>query len=213
MEGSEPADEQVRAAVDAVYRTESRRVLATLIRLLGDFDRAEEAMHDRVHGGRRAVAAWRRARQPSRVAGVHRPLQVDRHHAQTRAVRRVARRAGRTSRGRGSRYGRARRGERRRRSPAPHLHVLPSGADPRRADRADTARGLRPHHRGDRARLFHRPIHRRPAHRPCQGQDSRREHSVSGAGARRSRPIASTPCCTWSIWCSTRATSLRRATR
>ena len=35
-----------RELVDAVYRTDSRRVLATLIRLLGDFDRAEEAMHD-----------------------------------------------------------------------------------------------------------------------------------------------------------------------
>jgi RNA polymerase sigma-70 factor, ECF subfamily len=33
-------------AVDCVYRTESRRVLATLIRLLGDFDRAEEAMQE-----------------------------------------------------------------------------------------------------------------------------------------------------------------------
>ena len=44
MSGS-PADD-VRNAVDTVYRTESRRVLATLIRLLGDFDRAEEAMHD-----------------------------------------------------------------------------------------------------------------------------------------------------------------------
>jgi RNA polymerase sigma-70 factor (ECF subfamily) len=32
--------------VDAVYRNESRRVLATLIRLLGDFDIAEEALHD-----------------------------------------------------------------------------------------------------------------------------------------------------------------------
>jgi RNA polymerase sigma-70 factor (ECF subfamily) len=32
--------------VDEVYRSESRRVLATLIRLLGDFDRAEEAVHD-----------------------------------------------------------------------------------------------------------------------------------------------------------------------
>src|SRR5205814_509328 len=32
--------------VDAVYRSESRRVLATLIRLLGDFDLAEEALHD-----------------------------------------------------------------------------------------------------------------------------------------------------------------------
>ena len=44
--GSEDADEEVRAAVDAVYRADSRRVLATLIRLLGDFDLAEEAMHD-----------------------------------------------------------------------------------------------------------------------------------------------------------------------
>jgi len=34
------------ATVDAVYRNESRRVLATLIRLLGDFDIAEEALHD-----------------------------------------------------------------------------------------------------------------------------------------------------------------------
>ena len=38
--------EQVRERVDAVYRTESRKVLATLIRLLGDFDLAEEALHD-----------------------------------------------------------------------------------------------------------------------------------------------------------------------
>lgn len=36
----------VRDQVDAIYRTESRRVLATLIRLLGDFDIAEEALHD-----------------------------------------------------------------------------------------------------------------------------------------------------------------------
>jgi RNA polymerase sigma-70 factor (ECF subfamily) len=32
--------------VEAVYRSESRRVLATLIRLVGDFDRAEEALQD-----------------------------------------------------------------------------------------------------------------------------------------------------------------------
>jgi RNA polymerase sigma-70 factor (ECF subfamily) len=36
----------VREQVDRVYRSESRRVLATLIRLLGDFDVAEEAMQD-----------------------------------------------------------------------------------------------------------------------------------------------------------------------
>jgi RNA polymerase sigma-70 factor (ECF subfamily) len=37
---------RAREAVEHVYRTESRRVLATLIRLLGDFDAAEEALHD-----------------------------------------------------------------------------------------------------------------------------------------------------------------------
>jgi len=42
----EDAGDAVRAMVDAVYRAESRRVLATLIRLLGDFDLAEEAVHD-----------------------------------------------------------------------------------------------------------------------------------------------------------------------
>src|SRR6185295_11711521 len=35
-----------RAAIDAIYRADSRRVLATLIRLLGDFDLAEEALHE-----------------------------------------------------------------------------------------------------------------------------------------------------------------------
>jgi RNA polymerase sigma-70 factor, ECF subfamily len=38
--------DHAREAVDAVYRADSRRVLATLIRLLGDFDLAEEALHD-----------------------------------------------------------------------------------------------------------------------------------------------------------------------
>ncbi len=43
------------AKVDEVYRLESRRVLATLIRLLGDFDLAEEAAHDAF---RAAVEQW-----------------------------------------------------------------------------------------------------------------------------------------------------------
>jgi RNA polymerase sigma-70 factor (ECF subfamily) len=36
----------VREVVEAIYRTESRQVLATLIRLLGDFETAEEALHE-----------------------------------------------------------------------------------------------------------------------------------------------------------------------
>jgi len=42
-------------AVDALYRTESRHVLATLIRLLGDFDLAEEALHEAF---RAALEQW-----------------------------------------------------------------------------------------------------------------------------------------------------------
>jgi len=49
------SDVSVRRAVDAIYRNESRRVLATLIRLLGDFDLAEEALHDAF---RAAVEQW-----------------------------------------------------------------------------------------------------------------------------------------------------------
>jgi RNA polymerase sigma-70 factor (ECF subfamily) len=41
--------------IDALYRAESRRVLATLIRLLGDFDLAEEALHEAFSA---AVAQW-----------------------------------------------------------------------------------------------------------------------------------------------------------
>ncbi|MNF50168.1 RNA polymerase sigma factor [compost metagenome] len=37
---------ELRQRVEAIYRSDSRRVLATLIRLLGDFDLAEEALHD-----------------------------------------------------------------------------------------------------------------------------------------------------------------------
>ena len=46
---------EARAIVDEAYRVESRRVLATLIRLLGDFDLAEEALHDAF---RAALEKW-----------------------------------------------------------------------------------------------------------------------------------------------------------
>src|ERR1700719_1518963 len=43
---TEDSAEQVREKVDAVYRSESRRIFATLIRLLGDLELAEDALHD-----------------------------------------------------------------------------------------------------------------------------------------------------------------------
>lgn len=47
--------------LDAVYRKESRRVLATLIRVLGDFDLAEEAMHEAFAA---ALVQWARDGMP-----------------------------------------------------------------------------------------------------------------------------------------------------
>src|SRR6201993_1114987 len=38
--------DQIRELLDSLYRVDSGRILATLIRLLGDFDLAEEAMHE-----------------------------------------------------------------------------------------------------------------------------------------------------------------------
>jgi RNA polymerase sigma-70 factor (ECF subfamily) len=54
---SENATERASEIVERVYRTESRRVLATLIRLLGSFDLAEEALHDAFTA---AVEQWTR---------------------------------------------------------------------------------------------------------------------------------------------------------
>ncbi len=51
-----------RAQVDIVYRTESRRAFATLVRLLGDFDLAEEALQDAF---RAALEQWPREGVPA----------------------------------------------------------------------------------------------------------------------------------------------------
>ena len=60
MSGDNP--ERMRGLLDAVYRAESRRVLATLIRLLGDFDLAEEALQDAF---RAALEQWPRDGVPA----------------------------------------------------------------------------------------------------------------------------------------------------
>ncbi len=52
----------VADTIDAVYRTESRRIFATLVRLLGDFDLAEETLHDAF---RSALEQWPRDGVPA----------------------------------------------------------------------------------------------------------------------------------------------------
>jgi RNA polymerase sigma-70 factor (ECF subfamily) len=56
------ATDTVRDTLDAIYVADSRRVLATLIRLLGDFDVAEEALHEAF---RAALEQWPRDGVPA----------------------------------------------------------------------------------------------------------------------------------------------------
>ena len=59
---SETSTQSARAIAESVYRAESRRVFATLVRLLGDFDIAEEALHDAFHA---ALEQWPRDGVPA----------------------------------------------------------------------------------------------------------------------------------------------------
>jgi RNA polymerase sigma-70 factor, ECF subfamily len=59
---SDDAADRVRGLAEAIYRSESRRVFATLVRLLGDFDLAEEALHDAF---RAALEQWPREGVPT----------------------------------------------------------------------------------------------------------------------------------------------------
>src|SRR3989304_8928781 len=59
---SNRAAQAVRERVDALYREESRRIFATLVGLLGDFDLAEDALHDAF---RVAMEQWPRQGVPA----------------------------------------------------------------------------------------------------------------------------------------------------
>src|SRR5204863_5340140 len=59
----EQIHKQIREQLDSLYRVDSGRILATLIRLLGDFDLAEEAMHEAFAA---ALSLWPRSGVPDR---------------------------------------------------------------------------------------------------------------------------------------------------
>ncbi len=56
-----PTPDDIRSLLDEIYRSESRRVFSTLVRLLRDFDLAEEAMHEAFA---EAIDAWKREGVP-----------------------------------------------------------------------------------------------------------------------------------------------------
>jgi RNA polymerase sigma-70 factor (ECF subfamily) len=81
---AEPIHEQIRELLDSLYRVESGRILATLIRLLGDFDLAEEAMHEAFAA---ALSSW----PQSGVPGAPRPWLIS--TARFKAIDTLRRRA------------------------------------------------------------------------------------------------------------------------
>lgn len=70
---AENSVDYIRTALDEIYSSDSRRILATLIRLLGDFDTAEDALHDAFAAGG-PMARGRYSRQSSRLAYFYRPI-------------------------------------------------------------------------------------------------------------------------------------------
>src|SRR5215469_11407644 len=59
----QPVPEQLSRTIETLYRSESGRVLATLVRLLGDLDLAEEAMHEAFAA---ALESWPQTGIPDR---------------------------------------------------------------------------------------------------------------------------------------------------
>ena len=208
---SESLTERAREMVDAIYRAESRRVFATLIRLLGDFDLAEEALHDAF---RAALEQWPRDGVPANPrawlvsAGRFKAIDGIRRRARFVALDDVAEQVEAIADD----------------TPAwddegiedDRLRLIFTCCHPApvagRAGGAHAARGLRPHDRGDRAGL---PDRARPRWRSASCAPRRR--SATRAFPTRCRRRTScrsgwTACCAWSTSCSTRATRRRRAT-
>ena len=201
----------VRADSDAttedLLRELAPQVLGVLVRRYGQFELCEDAVQE----------ACSRRRSPGRPTGSHIPrgwlmtaasrrlidLIRASHARRAREVSAAAAEPELDSRSRRRRTGRGRHVD-------PVVPVLPPGAHPRVADRADTARGRRAQHRRDRARV---PRPRR--HDGCTDQPGQAEHPRRRAASSPCRaPASARNGCAWSSTrctsSSTRATPRRR---
>ena len=164
---------------------ESAKLIAALTRVTGDVGLAEELAQDALVA---ALEQWPETGVPDKpgawlmATAKHRA--IDTFRRAERLERKTAELGRELRRGRGARLGgRARRGGRGRRAAA-GLHLLPPGALPRGARRADPPAARRPDHRRDRPRLPRRRVDGRAADRPGQADPDRRARAVRGADRR-----------------------------
>ena len=171
--------------IEKIFRDEAGRALATLIRLVGDFDLAEDALQDAFAV---ALERWPAADPPSNprawLVNVGRNKAIDRVRRQVDVSRQAVGTDARIAEQCGG-FRRGRRGDRaRRRHAAADLHLLPSGLRRRGPGRADAAHGLRADDRAGRARLSGQRGRHGAAAGARQAENPARRHSLRGAGSR-----------------------------
>ena len=169
---------------ESVYREQRPRALATLIRLLRDFDLAEDTLQEAfaaalqqwpVEGAPRNPCAWLVS------AARHKAIDRLRRAEELRGQAWPDRVAGEAALPPPDHDGRALP----RRPAAPHLHLLPSGARARGPGGAHAQDAVRPLGRGDRARVPGGAGHDGAAAGAGEGQDPRGAHPLRGARRRR----------------------------
>ena len=180
---TEHTAEQVREKVDAVYRSESRRIFATLIRLLGDFELAEDALHDAFSA---ALERWPKEGVPANPrawlvsAGRFKAIDAMRRRARFDASQAaIAEQFGAETRDAATFDDESIEDDR--------LRLIFTCCHPALAPEARVALtlrgGLRPDDRGDCARVPHPSVRAGSAHRARESEGPRCGNSVSGAVA------------------------------
>ena len=185
MTATLPISPGIHSRIEATYRTDSRRVFATLVRLLRDFDLAEEALSDAFAS---AVERWPNEGVPENPtawlvsAGRFKAIDSLRRRGRFDAMQtQLADRWAETTSANAARAAHVIEDDR--------LRLVFACCHPAidrvGASAADLARGLRPHDGGDRRGVFDRAGGDGPADRPRQGEDPRRAHPLRDPGRRR----------------------------
>ena len=189
--------------IERVFRAESGRAVASLVRFFGDIDIAEEAVQEAFEIAYQAVAGVGPAAKPGGLDHHDCPQPWNR----PAAARGIAQRP--TQAGAAGAHARRARGGRSggRRPTATDLHLLPPGARHRGAGGADAAIDRRFADARDRPRPVGVRTDDGATAGACEEQDPRRQHPVSRARAMPSYQTGCGRCSLWSTSSSTRATS------